>query len=176
MSQSELEKWVKKNRRKNNVRFAVWFVMLAVLCFLLVDGLEKGVEGLSEAGKLVFIFAVGVMMVWLVISQRFLQIKRCTTMIKAECVGVRYERSLGYHPEFSYTWEGKTYIECPSRFASKRKMMQKYVVGQEYEILINPDVPQEMRVDRKIGFYDILMLVMGIIMLALPIYIAFFEN
>ena len=175
MSQSELEKWNNKRKRKNNIRFAIGFLCMALFFYMVVRATREGIESLTPFGMFVFLVGFGILMIWLSIDQGFLQRDRCTTIIKAECVDIKYSK-VGYHPRFSYEWNGESYVGDVQRYASKRKTKKRYVVGNEYEILINPNNPHEIRVDFKIGISNIFMLLMGIAMVALPIYIAFFEN
>lgn len=175
MSQSELEKWNNKRKRKNDFKFAIGFLLMALLVFALVKGIRDGFASMSEEGQFFFLIGFGIFMIWLSVDQGFLQRNRCTATVTAECIGITHIRA-GYYPQFRYQWEGEIYVESVLRYASKRKTMKRYVEGDEYAILINPDNPREIRVDRKIGWANMFMLVMGIIMIALPMYKLFFEN
>lgn len=175
MSQSELEKWNNKRKRKNNIRFAIGFLLLALFVSVLVDGIRDGFANMSENGQYIFLIGFGMLMLWIFIDQGFFQRNRCTATVTAECIDIVNSRA-GYCPRFRYQWEGETYSETVLLYASKRKTMKQYVEGYEYAILINPDNPREIRVDRKIGWANIFMIVMGIIMIALPMYKLFFEN
>lgn len=175
MNLSELEKWNNKRKRKNNIKFAIGFLLLAILAYMVVRATREGIESLTPFGMFVLSVGLGILMIWLSIDQGLLQRDRCTTIIKAECVDIKYSK-VGYHPRFSYEWNGESYVGDVLRYASKKKMQKRYLVGKEYEILINPNNPHEIRVDFKIGISNIFMLLMGIAMVALPIYIAFFEN
>lgn len=179
MSQSELEKWVKKNKRKNNIRFWLWFLPVLIVGWFLIDviidAMKEGIESLSQEGLLLLCIGVGVLMIWLSIDQGFQQRNRCTTKINAECIGIEY-KGMGYYPRFLYQWEGETYVGDVLRYATKRKTKQRYIVGNEYEILINPDNPREIRVDYKIGLSNMFLLIMGVVMVVLPVYIMLLEK
>lgn len=173
MSQSELEKWNNKRKRKNNIKFTISILGLFVGALVLTKLVRDGIEDLSRDAFLLLCIVCGILMIWLAIDQGFLQRNRCTKICKAECADIYRTHHLGYYPCFRYQWEGESYVGRVLRYASKRVMHQRYVVGNEYEIYINPDRPQEIRVDYKIGASNILMLITGIFMLAFSVYAMF---
>lgn len=175
MSQSELEKWNNKRRRKNNFKFAIGFLLMALFSLALVKIIRDGFDGFSEEGQYFFLIGLGIFMICLSIDQGFLQRNRCTATVAAECIDIVHTRA-GYYPRFRYQWESEIYSGDVLRYASKRKTMKQYVEGYEYAILINPDNPREIRVDRKIGWANIFMIILGIAMVALPLYKLFFEK
>lgn len=65
MSQSELEKWNNKRKRKNNIRFAIGFLLLALFVSVLVDGIRDGFANMSEEGQYIFLICFGMLMLWL---------------------------------------------------------------------------------------------------------------
>ncbi|MBQ8626982.1 MAG: hypothetical protein IJ419_12545, partial [Agathobacter sp.] len=88
MSQSELEKWNNKRKRKNNVKFVIGFLILALFVSVLVDGIRDGFANMSAEGQYIFLVCFGMLMLWLSIDQGFLQRNRCTATITAECIDI----------------------------------------------------------------------------------------
>ncbi len=176
MSQSELEQWVKKNKRKNNIRFWLRFLpgMLFTVLFvhILGDAVKEGVESLSEEGILLACIGVGALMIWCAIDQGFLQRIRCSEVIRAEYTGIWSLRH-GGKLCFSYHWKDVPYASHASGYAFEFWIKKKYVKGLQYEIFINPDNPREIRANSKIGRSNIFLLFMGVVMVGLPIYLMF---
>ena len=87
MSQSELEKWVKKNQRKNSIRFWLRFLPILIVGYPIVsvihDVMKEGIESLPPKVLLILGMVMGLLMIWLGVDQGFLQRTRCTTTIKA---------------------------------------------------------------------------------------------
>lgn len=72
--------------------------------------------------------------------------KKCKLTIPATCISFRtyHSRSITlYAPVFQYIYQGQQYIAQTPNSYSKKKLGRLYQAGQTYDILINPDNPQQ---------------------------------
>lgn len=69
-----------------------------------------------------------------------------------------------YAPIFKYIFNGKEYINQSFQLLSKKKI-QEFIVGKNYNIIINEKKPNKFILDKNIEFTEILILLMGIFFL-----------
>ena len=69
-----------------------------------------------------------------------------------------------YAPIFKYIFNGREYINQSFQLLSKKKI-QEFIVGKNYNIIINEKKPNKFILDKNIEFTEILILLMGIFFL-----------
>ena len=69
-----------------------------------------------------------------------------------------------YAPIFKYIFNGREYINQSFQLLSKKKI-QEFIVGKNYNIIINEKKTNKFILDKNIEFTEILILLMGIFFL-----------
>lgn len=114
---------------------------------------------------------IGLVFTYLGISE-VLTIVRCNEKVTGRYRGFdAYKGAKGcniYAPIFEYEYDGRKY-RLMSVQAFSRKGLRRFAEGEEYELLIDADTPENVIVDRKIGMLPICMLVFGAIFLIMAL-------
>lgn len=102
--------------------------------------------------------------------------KKCKLTIPATCISFQsyYSRYVTmYAPVFQYMYQGQQYISQTPNSYSKKKLGNLYQAGQTYDILINPDNPQQCNDRDKLPGATFLFLILAVFIFIFYLIIAF---
>lgn len=130
-------------RASDKLTIATFIIIPLLMILLLIFGNAQNGKGMG-----VCMFLMGAFVMVLPILKRSIMLKRCTERITAVCTyldkklnrsskGGRYYT---YAPKWEYTYNGKVY-QHQERNHSNIGVPK---IGEEYEIFINPDDPDEI--------------------------------
>lgn len=129
------------------------FIMNNTLAMTAASELDSSVFTITFMMSGLF-FVTGLLMVVLPLIWRYSTLEVCTLPVKAKCVKIHMEFSEGnrmYAPVWEYTVNGKVYCHQEK----VHTYSQKQVVGEEYDIMVNPKNPNQIY-RKTFGFTEIL--------------------
>lgn len=116
----------------------------------------------------VFIFGIGVLIMWSGVYMGIIKKLRCSYKISARYTGPQSYTIKGrtsYTPIFSFQYNGVVYSNTSGEVFSKRKLDKKFQIGEEYEIYIDPREPNSFLTNKRIGISWLFWVLLGLLFL-----------
>lgn len=132
-----------KNTYKKVIMFisSALFILASILiiCGILFDNIGVMIFGfITPLGLFLSLMSVELIVRYL----------KCNSLLIGEYCGLkfvnRYRGNETYSPVFSYSYNGRKYKTNSFCNYTKRKLEKKYKKGNEYEIYINPEHPEDV--------------------------------
>lgn len=147
-------------------RWSLWYGLLLLAAGLAMIIFEYGYPGFFQKNYSVHVYIGGlgllcysafVMNVWKILT--------CKQKIMAEYTGCRTIKGNKwpdtFMPLFSYEWEGQMYRDIESQCFFFKRKIKKFQSGNQYEIYINPNQPEIIRIARRLSIGDVWIFVIG---------------
>ncbi len=150
--------------------------------YLVVSFLSFGIAVLAVCGAvfdsvkftLAVIILVGISLAILTIDYRHTY-RKCNVMVTAVLTDYyKIVRSMphSYTPTFAFEYNGKSYKANDLQFYYKRKFFRSFVVGNNYNVFINPQDPSGVCVYKQMKNYVIFVgFALSVVVIAFGIYI-----
>ena len=171
-----------KNKKVNPITFV--FPVVGLICIIatliLYFGAETMISFLDKNMPYILMtlfLIVGIILVIVAVSKYFGRKERCSYLVTAKCIELRETANDGHMlacPVYEIYYNGETIKLCDDVYSNNLDVR----VGDEKELLINPDKPTEYFAPEEmaassiiiggIGFAIILVMIFAIVMMAIP--------